>query len=62
MKDYKIKIVMNKITLTSELDPNSKVIFDDLNVMVAYVNKKGINITNREVLPPAFQIQLTTNQ
>lgn len=53
---------MNKITLTSELDPNSKVIFDDLNVMVAYVNKKGINITNREVLPPAFQIQLTTNQ
>lgn len=58
MKDYKVKIVMNKITLTSELDPNSKVSFEDLNLMVAYVTKKGITITNPEALPLAFQKQL----
>lgn len=58
MNDYTIKIVMNKVTLTSVLNPNFKQTFEDLNLMIIHVKKKGINIINPEVLPQAFQEQL----
>jgi hypothetical protein len=58
MNEYTIKIVANKVTLTSVLNPNFKQTFEDLNLMIMHVKKKGINIINPEVLPQAFQEQL----
>lgn len=61
MREFTAKIVTNKVTITEADNPSVKSTFSDINLMVKYVRERGIKIVNPEVLPEAFQKQLTTN-
>ena len=54
----KIKIIANKVVLDV---PTMRKKFDDFNLLVKYVNEKGITISNPSELPPNFQKQLKQN-
>jgi hypothetical protein len=60
MKDFKLKIIGPKATLTSTEAIATRKTFSELGELVLYVKRHNLTIVNPEVLPPVYRAQLTT--